>query len=265
MVSTWTMQVGSQQWQGVEAVLFDKDGTIADTWAFLTRLGQARIAAIAHRCPGIETALCPAWGITAAGEVDPAGALAVESRSQNIASVVEVLIAGGIADKIAGDRPHLHIQVMQWIQGADQTLGAKAPQTPLYADAAAAIARFTAAGIPLGIVSADTPEQVQDFVAHYDLRGAIGVALGSTRTLAKPNADFLQAVCAALGVSPAATVVVGDAASDVALARSGGARCVLVQRRSPPASACIHGADCIITSLDALKVLAQDSPATKVV
>jgi phosphoglycolate phosphatase len=60
----------------IEAIIFDKDGTLEDSQVFLRELGQKRSRLIDAQIPGIGEPLLMAFGIN--GEkLDPAGLIAV--------------------------------------------------------------------------------------------------------------------------------------------------------------------------------------------
>jgi phosphoglycolate phosphatase-like HAD superfamily hydrolase len=62
--------------QNIEAVLFDKDGTLANSEAFLRSLAQKRSRMIDAQFPGVQEPLLMAFGVD--GErLDPAGLMAV--------------------------------------------------------------------------------------------------------------------------------------------------------------------------------------------
>ena len=80
----------------IEAVIFDKDGTLEDSEAFLRLLGIKRARLADAQIPGVGEPLQMAFGIEG-GSIDPTGLLAVGSRREN-----EIVAAGYIAEA-AGD------------------------------------------------------------------------------------------------------------------------------------------------------------------
>ncbi|MEM1427406.1 MAG: HAD-IA family hydrolase, partial [Cyanobacteria bacterium P01_H01_bin.130] len=137
----------------------------------------------------------------------------------------------------------------------DQALGPKAPLTPPFPEVLAGLERLAAAGLKLGIVSADAPPGVAEFVDFYELRSLCPVALGSTQACLKPDPCLLQKACQLLGVEPQEVLVVGDASSDVALARRGKSAGVVILRRAPALHDHDFGADAYGQTLGALQVV----------
>ena len=66
----------------IEAIFFDKDGTLEDSRVYLEQLARERIRQIAAIVPYIDDRLLFAMGITDSG-LDPKGLMAVGSRAEN--------------------------------------------------------------------------------------------------------------------------------------------------------------------------------------
>ncbi|MEL7357575.1 MAG: HAD family hydrolase [Cyanobacteria bacterium J06560_6] len=213
--------------KAVEAVLFDKDGTLANVASYLTALGQARsqrVSAIARdRASIVRSAIMAAFGLSTAG-IDPAGLLAVGSRHEN-----EIAAAACLAADLA----IAAISNSGWIEtleatkaafsDAEAALSPKVVQTPLLPDVLPLLHQLKQAGLTIGIVSSDTHAEVATFVSHYQLHDVDWYCGAAPATLAKTHPDFLQFACHALGMSPSATLVIGDSAADYLLSTRGAA------------------------------------------
>ena len=80
----------------IEAILFDKNGTLEDSEAYLRTLGQKAARMIDAQIPGIGEPLLMAFGIN--GDfLDPAGLISVASRRET-----EVAAAAYIAENFGG-------------------------------------------------------------------------------------------------------------------------------------------------------------------
>lgn len=230
-----------RQFNNICAVLFDKDGTLADPGSFLTSLARQRARLIDARIPGVQEPLLMALGISADG-LDPDGLMAVGSRWET-----EIAAAAYVAETGRGWREAIAIVNASFTE-ADQGWAAKAGHTPPFEDVIPCLQRFRDAGIRLGIVSADTAENVRGFVDHYQLAPYFHLLMGSDRHLAKPTADFLAQACDGLEVSASQVLIVGDSSSDVDLAgQADTAGCVLVDRYRGNASTFAKGAAVIST------------------
>ena len=78
--------------RNIEAVIFDKDGTLEDSQSYLRELGIKRARLIDAQIPGIGEPLLMAFGMQN-NQLDPAGLMAVGSRYEN-----EIAAAAYIAE-----------------------------------------------------------------------------------------------------------------------------------------------------------------------
>ena len=247
-----TVQCASVQFTNLRAVLFDKDGTRANIGGLLGWLGDRRAEAVNNRVPGTGSLLRQAFGFYGAGDrasVDFRGALAVASRFENEVSAATFIAAQGY-----GWSEALAI-AQEAFREVDRDMGTKAPLTPPFPEARGCLERLGAAGLKLGIVSADGPQFVTEFVEFYGLRSLCPVALGSTSDCLKPQAELLYRACDELHVKPSEVLVIGDASSDVALARNGGSAGVAILRRERSLRDHDFGADAYLETLDDVQVI----------
>jgi putative hydrolase of the HAD superfamily len=79
-----------------------------------------------------------------------------------------------------------------------------------FPDVAPTLAALAGRGVPIGVVS-DTGWDIRPVLAAHGLDGFVGAyVLSFEHGVAKPAAVLFHQACAALGVSPAETVMVGD-------------------------------------------------------
>ncbi|MFQ3637301.1 MAG: HAD family hydrolase [Cyanobacteriota bacterium] len=226
----------------VQAVVFDKDGTLADSANFLRVLAQRRSRLIDARVPGVESPLQLAFGLEG-DRLNPAGLMAVGTRREN-----EIAAAAYVAETGRGWLESLAL-VQSAFQEADQSFSRKADHTPCYEDGAETLQKLVAAGLKLAILSSDTTAQVVDFADRYELTPYLQVCQGTEDGPSKPDPILLERVCEQLDVLPRHTLVVGDSQADVQLAiaaRSAG--CIGIAR-CPSAIPALAGASIVIKSL----------------
>lgn len=199
----------------IQAIIFDKDGTLEDSQEFLRNLGQKRSRLIDAKIPGIGEPLLMAFGIDG-NKINPAGLMAVGSRREN-----EIAAAAYIAETGRDWLESLTI-VKETFAEADQILSKSTPGS-LFTGSLEVLKYLSQTDIKLGILSADTTTAVQNFVKYYQLNDYIQLEMGVDYNLSKPDpALFLQA-CQILGVKPGKTLMVGDSPTDMEMARKAGA------------------------------------------
>lgn len=242
-----TVRCRDVTFSNIQAVIFDKDGTLEDSESYLRNLGHKRSRMIDAQIPGTGDPLLMAFGIDGS-RLDPTGLMAVGSRQEN-----EIAAAAYIAETGRGWLESLAI-ARRAFDEADQFLKSAAP-SPLFVGSLEVLQFLSDAGLKLGILSAATTEAVLAFVHQYQLGNYIQMQMGVDQRPSKPDpALFLQA-CEKLGVTPQVTLMVGDSPGDVEMAhRAGAAGCIGICWGTPQA-AHLQEADVVISQLDEMQIL----------
>ncbi|NER83151.1 MAG: HAD family hydrolase [Leptolyngbya sp. SIO1D8] len=232
----------------VAAVFWDKDGTLADSHAFLQKLAAARSHLLEKWVPGITSHLMAAFGCNH-GAYDPAGLMAVGTRYENeIAAAAYVAATGypwGEALEMA----------KQAFSDSDRLFRRKAGHTPPFSGILPMLKNCHSFGLKLAILSGDTTANVQDFVDCYRLGAMIEWCAGSEQVPAKPDPQMFQNACQRLGVAPHQTIVIGDSVLDYQLAHQGKAKAFVSVTWG--GSSAIAGADATLTWPHQLTVLPE--------
>jgi phosphoglycolate phosphatase len=234
-----TIQCGHKTFPGIQAVLFDKDGTLEDSQDFLRRLGIARSRLIDAQIPGTGEPLLMAFGITD-NTLDPTGLMAVGSRWEN-----EIAASAYIAETGRSWYEARNI-AQSTFQEADNSLTNEF--SPLCPGSLTVLQNLAQSGVKIGILSADSPDNLQAFVTRHQLSEYIHLTLGVTETLQKPDPRLFHQACEQLGVEPSATIIVGDSQGDIQMATLAGAAGTI------GVAAHLQSADVLITQLDEIKV-----------
>jgi phosphoglycolate phosphatase len=198
----------------VEAIVFDKDGTLSDSQDFLRHLSEKRAACLDTKIPGLNDPVLRTFGVEN-DRINPSGLMAVGTREEN-----EIAIAALVAQK-GWNWIEARLLVREAFLQADQLLPRKADFTPPFPGVMALLKACHR--VKVGILSSDSEANVRDFVDRYDLKPYVQYAMGVRAGLTKPNPQLLMLMCHELRVSPAKTLVVGDAIADIQLAHQGGA------------------------------------------
>ncbi|MCY7368473.1 MAG: HAD family hydrolase [Chamaesiphon sp.] len=234
----------THKFSDVQAIIFDKDGTLEDSGDYLRNLAQKRARLIDAQIPGVGEPLLMAFGVNGL-TLDPAGLQAVGSRYEN-----EIAAAAYIAETGRGWSAALEI-VRQAFTEVDRVM--ESTPNAMFPGCQKSIESFGAAGIKMGIISAATTSQVVNFANYHKLQSYFQVLLGSDLQFAKPDPRLFQFACQEMGVDPARTLMVGDSSWDMIMGNQGGAvGCVGIswRRSSQP----LAMANVSISDLSELKI-----------
>ncbi|MBE9226970.1 HAD family hydrolase [Phormidium sp. LEGE 05292] len=242
-----TIRCGEVIFPEIRGIIFDKDGTLENSEEFLRNLAQKRSRLLDAQIPGVGEPLLMAFGVDG-NKIDPTGLMAVGSRREN-----EIAAAAYVAETGRGWMEALAIASRAFTE-ADQHFQNAAP-SPLFIGSLEVLQLLSQAGLKLGILSADTTTKVQAFVQRYQLTDYIQLAMGVDRGPSKPDPILFWQACEKLGIEPGATLMVGDAVSDIEMARQAGAAgCIGICWGNSKATH-LAMADVTIGQLDELEVL----------
>lgn len=241
-----TVQCGEVCFPKVAAILWDKDGTLADSHGFLRELAHQRSHRLNQHIPGIYDNLMAAFGC-AQGQYDPAGLMAVGTRYEN-----EVAAAAYIAATGKSWTDSLALAQSAFAE-SDRNVPRKAEFTPPFAHIPQLLHQGHQLGLKMAVLSGDTTDNIQDFLACHGLAAAIAWCTGSEAPPVKPDPQMVWTACDRLDVSPSQCLVIGDSAHDQQLAqRSDCGGFVSVTWGGSPA---IADADAILTKPHQLTLL----------
>ena len=239
-----TIKCKDVAFSNIEAVLFDKNGTLEDSESYLRTLGQKISRMIDAQIPGFGEPLLMAFGING-NFLDPAGLISVASRRET-----EIAAAAYIAETGRGWFESLKI-ACQALEEADQYVG-KTP-SPLFMGSLEVLQSLSVAGLKLGILSAATTQEVQTFVRIHQLSDYLQLEKGVDDGPSKPDPILFLEACQALGVAPGATLMVGDSVGDMQMARNAkAAGCIGITWIGRADN--VQGADVVINQLDEIQI-----------
>lgn len=214
-----TIRCLDHTFEAVQAVLFDKDGTLAAVEGYLRKLGEMRSQFIADLLPKpksaqLRSAMLATFGLFP-NRLDPAGLLAVGSRYDNEIAAAACLAAMGTGWVTAVE------QAKAAFVQAETSLAPKVQKTPLIAGADTLLTRLSLSGLKIGIVSSDLHSEVSAFIKYYQLHEVNWYCGAAPGSLPKTHPDFLAYACQSLAVDPQKTLVIGDSAADYMLSCQG--------------------------------------------
>lgn len=234
--------------QNIQAVLFDKDGTLANSESFLRGLAQKRSRLIDAQFPGVQEPLLMAFGVDG-DRLNPAGLMAIGTRQEN-----EIAAAAYVTETGRDWIESLETVRSAFVE-ADQYMKRKADHTPLVPGVLPLLQAMATAGLRLGILSSDSTENVKDFVEKYQLAPYFQLQMGTDGKISKPDPRLLQQACDGLEVSPSQTLVIGDSQADIQLAHAGAAGAIGVTGGWSSTFRLL--ANAVIHHLDEIEILVQ--------
>jgi phosphoglycolate phosphatase len=233
------------RFSNIQAILFDKNGTLEDSDAYLRALAQKGARIIDAQVPGIGEPLLMAFGVNG-DTLDPAGLMAVASRRET-----ETAAAAYIAETGRGWFESLAIARKALDEASKY---ARQTHSPLFAGTLEVLQSLSQAGLKLGILSAATTHEVRSFVQHHQLSDRIQVEMGVDEGPSKPDPILFLQACQVLGVEPSATLMVGDSVGDMQMARNAkAAGCIGITWIGKSDN--VRGADVVIDQLDRILVV----------
>ncbi|MCC5656558.1 HAD family hydrolase [Nostoc sp. XA010] len=240
-----TIKCRNITFDNIQAILFDKNGTLEDSETYLRSLAQRAARLIDAQVPGIGEPLLMAFGING-NILDPAGLISVASRRET-----EVAAAAYIAETGRGWFESLKI-ARQVLDEAEKYIE-KTP-SPLFVGSLDLLKYLRKGGLKLGILSAATSDEVHNFVENHQLNDYIELEMGVDEGPSKPDPVLFLQACQALGVQPGTTLMVGDSIGDMQMARDAkAAGCIGITWVGKSDN--VRGADVVINQLDEIQIL----------
>ncbi|MEH1871304.1 HAD family hydrolase [Nostoc sp.] len=240
-----TVKCRNITFDNIQAILFDKNGTLEDSETYLRSLAQRAARLIDAQVPGIGEPLLMAFGING-NILDPAGLISVASRRET-----EVAAAAYIAETGRGWFESLKI-ARQALDEAEKYIE-KTP-SPLFVGSLDLLKYLQKTGLKLGILSAATSDEVHKFVENHQLSDYIQLEMGVDGGPTKPDPVLFLQACQALGVQPGTTLMVGDSVGDMQMARDAkAAGCIGITWVGKSDN--VQGADVVINQLDEIQIL----------
>lgn len=243
----WTVQCGEVCFSQIAAILWDKDGTLADSHGFLQALAQQRSRCLSQQVPGVYDDLMAAFGC-AQGKYDPAGLMAVGTRYEN-----EVAAAAYVAATGKAWTDSLMLAQTTFAE-CDRALSNKADFTPPFQHVPELLRRAVARGLRQAVLSGDSTANIQQFLDRYGLSPLVEWVAGSEIPPVKPDPQMVWTACEKLNVSPEQCLVIGDSGHDQQLAQRSGCRGFVSVTWG--GSAAITGVDAVLTEPEQLTFLA---------
>jgi phosphoglycolate phosphatase len=207
-------------------LLFDKDGTMSQSEPMLTALAESRIlhcleqtadSAIFGRSEELQDLLHRAYGLIPNHGLHPAGLMAVAAKDHNLISTATALTQVGLgwpealatAEKVFAITDQLH--EAESIPKPEPTVGL-----------IELLQELRSQNVLCAVISNDHEQGIQSFLDHHELNFFIQGIWSADHRPRKPDPGAVHGLCQWLGVSPSECALIGDANSDLYMARKAG-------------------------------------------
>ncbi|MGK7929989.1 MAG: HAD family hydrolase [Microcystaceae cyanobacterium] len=238
-----TITCKNKTFSPIQAIIFDKDGTLENSEPFLIELAIKRTFFLDKQISGLGDSLLSAIGLENK-QLNPAGLMAVGSREEN-----EIAAAAYVTRVRQGWFEALAI-VRQAFKEADEYMARNQVNSAIFPDVKTVIEKFSHQGIVLGVLSSDSTTNVEKFLEEHHLSAYFDLKMGKNPRWSKPDPALFIHACEKLQVSPQHTLMVGDGLGDILMGKKAQARGVIGICRNPHHTPNWPDADVIIESLE---------------
>jgi phosphoglycolate phosphatase len=237
-----TIYCRDKQFNEIQAVVFDKDGTLEDSHSFLRQFAIEVAHQLDREIDGLKDPLLKSFGVSG-GRLDPNGLMAVGSRFEN-----EIATATHIAQN-GKDWVEARIIAHHAFERAE----AIGRESTIFPGCYEVISKLYEAGLKLAVLSSARTQNILSFLEEHRLTHFISVIQGSDQGLSKPDPACFHLVCEKLSVRRENALMVGDSQMDIQMAKRAGAAGVVGICWGNPLSPTLVGADVAIGHLDQLQ------------
>ncbi len=214
----------------VKAILFDKDGTLSNSEEHLLLIASLRLEQALKNfkldereetddsLAKLKRNLSKIYGLTSKG-LNPDGIIAVASRDQNLISTATIFT-------LLGRNWPNSIKLANDIFNAADEIYANSKHTqmmnPLLPGALSFLKELKKNGIVCSLISNDDSKGIKNFLISNNLDNHISQVWSCENTPKKPDPNAVHQLCNTLGLKPKDCALIGDADSDLLMARQAG-------------------------------------------
>lgn len=212
----------------VSGVLFDKDGTLLNSEAYLFSLAKKRIYKAVEvfmqlqssesEIEKLKSLLHEIYGVK--GEnLSPSGCLAIASRQDNLLSTATVFCLLGKDWPLSMSLANKVFSSADVIENQKKYVLNKQTILP---GALNFLNKLKGANVTIGLISNDTCSGIQKFLHNHNLQETISSFWSADHFPKKPDPFAVEGLCKELGIEAKQCALIGDADSDIEMANAAG-------------------------------------------
>ncbi|MDP7068120.1 MAG: HAD family hydrolase [Acidimicrobiales bacterium] len=239
---------GDQCLKGIQAVLFDKDGTLIDIhhyWASMIRLRADLISVDCFgdgvRASQVADYLVDAMGVDLkTGRMKPDGPVGVKPRPEIVAVAASVVRAEGVNISCL-EVETLFAEIDRRTESDFQPLLRTLPGVRNI------LRSLSDAGVAVAVVTTDLTSRARQALNVLDLGDWVDLVLGGDSVaVTKPAPDLAMAAIGHLAVDAARSVVIGDHPVDVQMGEAAGCGAAVAVLTGLASRAAFDGESCVV-------------------
>lgn len=206
----------------IQAVLFDKDGTMSRSEPHLLALATTRLQHCVRlsgtpRGTELSALLARTYGLHPEEDsLNPAGITAVAARDHNLISTAVALTQAGHG------WPESLTLAEETFRLADQDIPSASPGAQTTDGLVDLLQELRGLGVLCAVISNDDLPGIEGFLGEHGLSETFAAIWSAERLPRKPDPRAVHQLCATLGVAPSSCALIGDANSDLRMARAAG-------------------------------------------
>ncbi len=212
----------------IKGVLFDKDGTLVNSEKYLLDISNLRIeeatrvleedGANIEKINRVKNLLSLAYGVNKTS-IDPEGLIAIASKNNNLISTATIISLTGESWPNAIMKATKIFNTVDQMEISMQDLHKKREIIP---GVKGFLSKLQAAELTCALISNDTKDGIIRFLESNMLERIIKIFWSAEDSPPKPDPYSVKALCKSINLKPSECALIGDADSDLRMARQAG-------------------------------------------